>query len=88
MALKPVIRKGDATSHGGVVLEGVDTYPVQGIAVACVGHLVSCPLCLGTYPIVEGVATFTIEGKQPAVDGMKTACGASLIASQSEYKIE
>lgn len=88
MALKPVIRKGDATSHGGVVLGGVDTYLMQGIAVTCVGHMVSCPLCLVTYPIVEGVATFTIDGKQPAVDGMKTSCGAALIASQTEYKIE
>lgn len=88
MSLKPVIRKGDTTTHGGMVLEGIDTYPVLGVPVACVGHLVSCPKCLGTYPIVEGVATFTIDGKKPAVEGMKTACGASLIASQTEYKIE
>lgn len=88
MSLKPMIRKGDATSHAGVVLEGIDSYPVQGIPVACVGHMLRCPMCLGTYPIVEGIATFTIEGKKPAVDGMKTACRASLIASQSEYKIE
>lgn len=69
MSLKPVIRKGDKTSHGGTVLEGVETFPVLGIPVACEGHMVACPLCHGTYPIVEGVATFTIEGKNQQLRG-------------------
>lgn len=87
MSLKPVIRKGDSTTHGGTVIEGVDSYPVYGKAIACKGHMVVCPLCKGTFPIAEGVENVSIEGRNPAVDGMKTACGASLIASQTEYKI-
>ena len=88
MAQKKVIRKGDKTSHGGTVLEGIDDYPVLGQPVACKGHMVSCPQCLGTYPIIEGVESQTIYGKQPAVEGMKTECGAELIGSQETFLVE
>nr|WP_224756081.1 PAAR domain-containing protein [Burkholderia contaminans] len=37
------------------------------------------------YPIVQGSSQYTIEGRAVALDGMKTACGASLIASQQEF---
>lgn len=39
----------------------------------------------GTYPIVQGSSQYTIEGRAVALDRMKTACGASLIASQQEF---
>lgn len=48
MALKSVIRKGDKTSHGGTVLEGLDNHPILGIGIACKGHKVTCPKCLGS----------------------------------------
>ncbi|WP_133052251.1 PAAR domain-containing protein, partial [Gilliamella apis] len=51
-------------------------------------HMVLCPLCKGTFPIVEGVESTSVHGKYPAVEGMKTACGAKLIASQTEYQLE
>ncbi|MCW3543673.1 PAAR domain-containing protein [Burkholderia cenocepacia] len=38
-----------------------------------------------TYPIVQGSNQYTIEGRAVALDGMKTACGASLIASQQGF---
>ncbi len=88
MAQKPVIRKGDTTSHGGTVLEGIDQHNVLGLPIAGKGHMVSCPQCKGTYPIAEGVANMPIEGILPALEGMKTECGASLIASQSVYTME
>lgn len=47
-----------------------------------IGHKVSCPKCKGTFPIVEGALTTSFYGKGVALAGMKTACGAILIASQ------
>ncbi|PMZ02110.1 PAAR domain-containing protein [Pseudomonas sp. FW306-02-F02-AA] len=38
-------------------------------------------MCKGVFPIAEGSSTYTVGGIAVALDGMKTACGASLIAS-------
>lgn len=54
----------------------------HGKPIAYMGHKVACPQCKGTFPIVEGVLTTTFYGKGVAVAGMKTACGATLIATQ------
>ena len=40
------------------------------------------------YPIIEGVLTTTFYGKGVAVAGMKTACGAVLLAGQSTDIVE
>jgi len=77
-----IIRKGDKTSHDGVVLEGSVTDICMGQPIAYIGHKVHCPKCKGDYPIVEGVMTATFYGKGVALAGMKTSCGAVLIASQ------
>lgn len=84
---KYVIVKGDKTSHGGTVLEGISPHPILNQPIACKGHLVSCPLCKGNYPIIEGVDNYLVDNKNPAVEGMKTACGATLIASQNVFLI-
>lgn len=83
-----IIRKGDPTSHGGVVLEGSLTDICMGQPIAYMGHKVHCPQCKGTYPIVEGVLTTTFYGNGVAVAGMKTACGAVLIATQFTDTVE
>ncbi|HAP26781.1 MAG TPA: hypothetical protein DCR74_14425 [Achromobacter sp.] len=80
---RPIVRVGDTTTHGGTVLEGFPFYNVLGRAAAGMGHMVSCPRCAGVFPIAEGVTTFAIADSFVAVDGMKTACGAALIASQT-----
>jgi uncharacterized Zn-binding protein involved in type VI secretion len=77
-----IIRQGDRTSHGGTVLEGSLADICHGKPIAYVGHKVMCPKCKGVFPIVEGVLTTTFYGKGVAIAGMKTACGASLIATQ------
>lgn len=84
MAGKAVILQGDGTSHGGTVLQGSANMQFKGINVALVGHLVSCPKCKGVFPIVEGTDSARVGGGQVALEGMKTACGAALIASQHE----
>jgi uncharacterized Zn-binding protein involved in type VI secretion len=83
-----IIRKGDSTSHGGVVLEGSLTDICMGQPIAFVGHKVQCPQCKGVFPIAEGVLTTTFYGKGVAVAGMKTACGAVLIATQFTDTVE
>jgi uncharacterized Zn-binding protein involved in type VI secretion len=77
-----IIRQGDPTSHGGKVLEGSPVDICHGKPISFIGHQVSCPKCKGTFPIVEGVLTTTFYGKGVAIAGMKTACGAVLIATQ------
>jgi len=77
-----IIRKGDKTSHDGVVLEGSMVHICLGRPVAFIGHKVHCPKCKGDYPIVEGSLALTLNGKGVALAGMKTSCGATLIASQ------
>jgi hypothetical protein len=69
-------------------LEGSITDICHGKPIAYIGHKVSCPLCKGTYPIVEGVQTTSFYGKGVALAGMKTACGASLIATQFTDTVE
>lgn len=83
-----IIRMGDATSHGGTVIEGWPTATYMGKPIALVGHKTSCPKCGGTYPIIQGVSTVTFSGMSVAVAGMKTACGAVLIASQFTGTVE
>ena len=82
MGEKAIIRLGDPTSHGGKVLEGFMDNICMGKPIAGVGHKVSCPQCKGTFPIVEGAQISLMMGKNVAVEGMKTACGATLIATQ------
>lgn len=88
MSLKSIIRKGDSTTHGGTVIEGIDSYLVFDKPIACEGHMVTCPQCKGTFPIIEGVKGKSILGKNPAVEDMHTACGAKLIASQDQFQLE
>jgi len=84
---KPVIRITDTTSHGGEVSEGFKRYEIDGLLVAGVGHKVSCPKC-GENAIAGPGPGPTCDDIQIAVEGMKTACGADLIASQQTVTIE
>lgn len=79
--MKDIILLGDLTTQDGVVLEALANTDLNGKPIAGVGHMVSCPLCKGILPIAEGTATYSVEGIGVALDGVKTACGAALIAS-------
>ena len=79
--MKNIIRLGDLTTHGGVVLEAFTQTDLNGKPIAGLGHKVACPLCKGIFPIAEGSSTYTVDGTPVALEGMKTSCGASLIAS-------
>lgn len=83
-----IIRLGDPTSHGGKVLEGSLMDICHGKPIAFVGHQTHCPKCRGTFPIIEGAPVTTFYGKGVALAGMKTACGAVLIATQMTDIVE
>lgn len=83
-----IIRLGDTTSHNGTVIEGSQMDICMGKPIAYIGHKVHCPKCRGDFPIVEGVMTTTFYGKGVALAGMKTSCGAVLIASQFTDTVE
>lgn len=89
---RAIICKGDTTSHGGRVLEGTENATIDGKPVAGVGHKVLCPLCKGAFPILPDLLArrypHRIHERDTAVEGMRTACGAVLIASQSNSTIE
>ena len=82
-----VIRMGDATSHGGKVLQSsVEHFVVSGKAVVVVGDKCMCPInghqnCT----IASGSATHSINGKAVAYDGDKISCGATLISSLQTF---
>ena len=78
---KGVIRLGDSTSHGGVVISVAHKAMDMGKPIACVGDMVQCPMCKGVFPIVEGDPNCEMEGVPMAFEGHKTACGATLISS-------
>ncbi|WP_370261377.1 PAAR domain-containing protein [Limnobacter sp.] len=73
---------GDTTSHGGVVVSGSPNVTVNGIPVARLGDMVTCPLCKPhSFTIVEGLGSVTANNIPLALHGHKTACGATLIAA-------
>lgn len=77
-----IIRMGDPTSHGGRVIEGSMADICHGKPIAFMGHQTYCPQCKGNFPIIDGAPVTTFYGKGVALAGMKTACGAVLIATQ------
>jgi uncharacterized Zn-binding protein involved in type VI secretion len=77
-----VVRLGDKTTHGGVVISASPMHTVRGIGIARMGDMVACPLpAHGTNPIIEGSSVFSIGGRKVALHGHKSACGCALIAS-------
>jgi uncharacterized Zn-binding protein involved in type VI secretion len=81
---RPFIVLGDATDHGGKVIEASGVSDVHGVRIARVGDRVTCPKRgHGTTVIATGDSTMVIDGQPAARHGDKTACGATLIASQA-----
>ena len=82
---KPFIVAGDKTDHGGTVIAGSAVTDAGGKAIARVGDEVTCPRRGhgGTTTIVTGDPTCVIDGRPAAREGDKTACGATLLASQA-----
>jgi len=82
-----IIRVGDSTGHGGKVIQVAAThYMIDGLPVARVGDLCSCPESgHDNCTIAEGNPNHLIEGVAVAYEGHKTSCGAALIATQAVF---
>lgn len=85
--MKKIVRLGDSSDHGGTVIDAIAHTNLNGKPTAGKGSMVFCPLCKGEFPIIEGSDTYRVNGVPVALDGMKTACGASLIASASHGSV-
>jgi uncharacterized Zn-binding protein involved in type VI secretion len=85
-----VIRLGDPTSHGGKVVKVSAThFTVDGIPVACVGDVCSCPIKEhDNCTIAEGDPHHVINGIAVAYEGHKTSCGASLMSSTESFSAQ
>ncbi len=77
----PLIRLGDKTTHGGVVIEASMASDIGGIGIARVGDKVACP-AHGVQTIVSGDMALVVDGKPAARHGDMVSCGATLIAGQ------
>ena len=78
---------GDATTHGGKIVSASSTLFVNGIQVALVGDLISCPEH-GTNRIIEGDPTAFENGVSVVVDNCLCECGCQVISSQNDSAIE
>jgi len=79
-----VIVLGDTTDHGGEVISAAPVATAGGKPIARLGDMVACPRCRGIFPIVQGNPAMCFDGGAIAYHGCTVACGATLIASQSE----
>src|SRR5438067_1440208 len=62
----PIIVMGDKTSHGGTVITCSPFSDTHGKGWARVGDMTSCPRCKGVFPIAQGDASLTDDGKAVA----------------------
>jgi uncharacterized Zn-binding protein involved in type VI secretion len=77
---REMVRLGDATDHGGKVIEATEELKHLGVAVALNGHGVSCPKCGGVFPLLAS-GPRTHRGKRVGYRGDKAACGATVIGA-------
>lgn len=86
--LNGIVCVGDPTDHGGVVIDGIVGSELNGRQMTGLGHRVACPKCQGVFPIVEGNVSYMVNGTPVSLHGMKTACGASLIATNPNAAVQ
>lgn len=80
-----VARLGDSSDHGGTIITAATKTQVEGIMVARVDDLHSCPLPgHGVTPIVSGSAQFKAEGANVARTGSFAGCGAMIIGGATK----
>ena len=88
--MKNVIRLGDATSHGGKVIDvSARHFKVGQIPVACLGDLCTCPMQgHSACTIISGSPHHCIDGVPVAYEGDMTSCGAKLKSSLSNFHLK
>lgn len=76
-----VARIGDTSDHGGSIISGSDNVSADGIPVARVGDVHTCPISgHGTTAIVSTPQNSVYNGVLVATVGAKTGCGATIVS--------
>jgi uncharacterized Zn-binding protein involved in type VI secretion len=80
-----ISRLGDSSNHGGTIITASSDMFVDGIAVARLGDLHSCPIPYhGITPIIAASSTNFNDTKGIARIGDKVGCGATIIQGSSK----
>lgn len=80
-----IARLGDSSDHGGTIISAASYTDVNGIFVARVGDLHSCPIPgHGVTKIIDGSGNYDSEGKITAVVGSTVGCGAKITGGSSD----
>lgn len=79
---RPVIVLNDPTSHGGKVMTASSSMEIDGMPVALLHDLVSCPKH-GPNKIIECEVGYQEGGRGVVVHHCKTECGAVVRATQT-----
>lgn len=83
--MQGIIRIGDFTTGGGVVLAGSTAMKFGGLGVARCGDPVLCPMPgHGLTVIAQGHTSFKDNGLPVAFNGHFCACGCLLISSMPD----
>ena len=85
--MRRIVRLNDSTSHGGhVKAVSARHFMVEGLPVARVGDICSCP-AHGDVTIIEGNPAHTVDGIEVAYEGHQTSCGATLEATVGTFSL-
>ena len=88
-----ILRLGDPGSHGGAVCTAAGRSLAEGVPIARIGDTYCCPLHGGN-PIVSGASFTACEGSgslglpRVALNGSRSACGATLTATATSTYVE
>ena len=88
MAQQAVARLGDTSDHGGVIISAGSKYRCDGILVARVGDLHSCPIPgHGVTAISTGSGKVKSEGQFVAAVTSVVGCGATIITGSPTTRV-
>lgn len=79
----PYITIGCPTTGGGQVISGDQSFLIQGIAIACIGHKATCPKHKTVSTIVSGDPYLQVMGKSAARVNDSLSCGCKLLPKQT-----
>ncbi|ELW9444556.1 PAAR domain-containing protein [Pluralibacter gergoviae] len=82
-----IICLGDVTTHGGKIVSVSSTMFIDGIQVALIGDIVSCPIH-GSNKIIEGAISTQENGMAVVVENCLTECGSKVISLQHHALVE
>ena len=79
-----IVRLGDASSHGGVMISAGSTVLVTGIPMCVDQDMHRCPIKGHGVTPVTGTASFRSEGKRGVKTGDVAGCGAVITTGSGD----